>query len=121
MTLRVCLRLLVLAAILLAPVGRIGIAQAMAASATAGSPMAGHCAEMPAPPAHDQKGHQQKAPERTGEGMAVDCMTACAAMVAVPATFFAPPAAMLAPLSAPFQPGLAGIRPEAEPPPPRFS
>jgi len=69
MTPRACLRLLLLAALLLAPLGRIGIAQAMAAPAGAG-PMAGHCAEMPAAaPAHHGSGHHQKGPERDGEAM----------------------------------------------------
>jgi hypothetical protein len=42
-------------------------------------------------------------------------------MVTVPAPFFAPPPAAMADFSAPLLPNLAGIRPEAEPPPPRFS
>lgn len=121
MSLRACLRLLLLAAMFLAPIGRIGIAQAMAAPAATGSAMTGHCADMPTAPAHEQVGHHQKSPERSGEGVAVDCMTACAAMVAVPAPFFAPPPAAIAILSVPLLPDLAGIQPEADPPPPRFS
>jgi hypothetical protein len=121
MTLRACLRLLLLAAMFLAPIGRIGIAQAMAAPAATGTAMAGHCADMPAASAHEQGGHHQKSPERNGEGMAVDCMTACAAMVVVPAPFFAPPPSAVAILSVPLLPGLSGIQPEADPPPPRFS
>ena len=121
MSLRACLRLLLLAAMFLAPIGRIGIAQAMAAPAATVSAMAGHCADMPAAPAHHQSGPRQESPERKGDGMAVDCMTACAAMVAVPAPFFAPPPAAMTILSAPLLPDLAGIQPEAEPPPPRFS
>ena len=121
MTLRACLRLLLLAAMLFAPVGRAGIAQAMAAPAAAGTAMAGHCADMAATPVRHQGGHHQKLPERTGEGMAVDCMTACAAMIAVPTPFFAPPPGATARPAAAFLPGLAGIRPEADPPPPRRS
>ena len=119
MMLRACLRLLLLAAMLLAPIGRLGIAQAMAAPGATGGAMAGHCADMPAAPA--PSGHHQKSPERSGEGMAVDCMTACAAMVAVPAPFFAPPPAVVAILSLPLLSSLTGIQPEADPPPPRFS
>ena len=121
MSLRACLRLLLLGAMFLAPIGRIGIARAMVSPAGTGSAMAGHCADMPAAPAHHPGGHHQKSPERHGEGVAVDCMTACAAMVAVPAPFFAPPPPAVAILSAPLLPGLAGIQPEADPPPPRFS
>ena len=121
MTPRACLRLLLLAALLLAPLGRIGIAQAMAAPAGAG-PMAGHCAEMPAAaPAHHGSGHHQKAPDRDGEAMAVDCMIACAAMAVAPDPFVAPPPGAVAVPSLSFLPGLTGIRPEADPPPPRFS
>src|SRR6476661_7280848 len=121
MSLRACLRLLLLAAMFLAPIGRLGIAQAMAAPAAMGNATTGHCADMPAAPAPHQGGPHQKSPERNGEGMAVDCMTACAAMVAVPAPFFAPPPAAMAIHSVPLLPDLAGIQPEADPPPPRFS
>lgn len=121
MTTRACLRLLLLAAMLLAPLGRIGIAQAMAAPAAAGTAMAGHCADMPRPSADRQDGHHRKDPGRSGEEVVIDCMTACAAMVAVPTPFFAPPPAAMALLSVPFLPGLAGIQPEADPPPPRRS
>lgn len=111
------LRLLLLAVMLLAPLGRIGVAQAMAVPAEAPAAMAGHCADMPAPPA----GHHRQAPAPGDERKAVDCMIACAAMTTAPAPFVAPapPAAALPTaflLSSP-----AGIRPEAEPPPPRFS
>ena len=114
------LRLLLLAALLLAPVGRMGIAQAMARPADAPAAMAGHCADMPDTAHHGGNGHEQ-APQPGGEGKAVDCMIACAAMTTAAAPFVAP-----APL-AETQPGTlvlfspAGIRPEADPPPPRRS
>ena len=118
---RACLRLLLLAAMLLAPLGRIGIAQAMAMPAP-GAAMMGHCADMPAAaPAHHQGDRHQNPPQKDGERMAVDCMIACAAMAPAPAPLVAPP-----PVAA-FVPGatiltsLTGIRPEADPPPPRFS
>jgi hypothetical protein len=115
------LRLLLLAAMLLAPLGRIGVAQAMAAPATAPPAMAGHCADSPAAaPAHHGGGHEQ-APQQDNERRAVDCMIACAAMTTTPAPFVAPapPAASLP--GAPLLSSLTGIRPEAEPPPPRRS
>ena len=119
MTLRACLRLLLFAALLLAPVGRIGLAQAMAAPA--GAAMA-HCAGMPAAaPAHHSGMPAQKAPGRDGERMAVDCMTACAAMAPAPAPFVAPPPAATTLPAIPVLFSLTGIRPEADPPPPRFS
>lgn len=116
MTLRAGLRLLLLAAMLLAPLGRIGIAQAMAAPSASGMAMA-HCAGMPAPAA----GHHRQAPAR-GEKMAVDCMTACAALAALPAPAIAPPLPVRAaappplPVAAP-----RGLHPDAELPPPRLS
>ena len=121
MSLRACLRLLLLAAMFLAPIGRIGLAQALAAPAATANAMAGHCADMPVAAVHHRGGQHEQVPARTGDGIAVDCMTACAAMVAVPAPVFAPPPAAMAILSVPLLPDLAGIRPEAEPPPPRFS
>ena len=120
MTPRACLRLLLLAAMLLAPLGRIGVAQAMAAP-TGASVMAGHCAEMPAAPSHHQGNHHQKAPAQDHEGMAVDCMIACAAMAAAPEPFVAPPPGAVALPAATFLSSLTGIQPEADPPPPRIS
>ena len=116
MSLRACLRLLLLAAMLLAPLGRIGVAQAMAAPAATGMATA-HCADMPAP----APGHHQKAPAPESERMGVDCMTACAAMTTAPAPFVMPPPAAVAPPAASFLASLSGIQPEADPPPPRFS
>ncbi len=109
------LRLFLLATMLLAPLGRIGIAQAMAAPAEAPATMAGHCAEMPAPPA----GHHQKAPRQGDEKKAIDCMIACAAMTTAPAPFVAPTPVAEARPGAPLPCSLTGIRPEADPPPPR--
>ena len=104
------LRLLLLLALMLAPFGRIGMAEARAASATVASE---HCAGMPA--------HGEERP--TDEDMAVDCMVACAALAAIPAPFAAPspPApANAAPVPLP-QVALGGLLPDAELPPPRLS
>lgn len=120
-TLRACLRLLLLAALLLAPISRIGIAQAMPAPAGAGAAMA-HCAGMPtAAAAHHQGSPHHKAPAPDGERMAVDCMTACAAMAVAPAPFVAPPTVSTTLPATSFLSSLTGIRPEADPPPPRRS
>ena len=122
MTARPFLRLLLLAAMLLAPLGRMGIAQAMAAPASAPAAMAGHCADMPAAsPAHRTARHHQNGPQQNDERMAVDCMIACAAMTSAPAMFFAPPPAPAAMPGTLLPASLTGIRPEAEPPPPRHS
>ena len=119
MTLRACLRLLLFAALLLAPVGRIGVARAMAAPDSAAMT---HCAGMPAAAAGHHAGMpQKKAPSHDGERMAVDCMTACAAMAPAPAPFVAPPPATTTLPAIPVLFSLTGIRPEADPPPPRFS
>src|SRR5689334_10471007 len=104
------LRLLLLAALLLAPVGRIGLAQAMAAPADAPSAMAGHCAEMPAPTPH--RGHHGQAPKQDDERKAVDCMIACAAMAPAPAPFVAPRPVAAALPATPLLSSLTGIRPE---------
>jgi hypothetical protein len=112
---------MLLAAMLLAPVGRIGIAQAMAAPAGAPAIMAGHCAGMPGAASAQQKGHHQQAPQKDDERMAVDCMIACAAMATGPAPFVAPPRAPAALAGATLPSNLTGIRPGADPPPPRSS
>jgi hypothetical protein len=97
--------LFVLIALAIAPFGRIGASQANAGHAPMA--MTAHCAGQPMP--DGDKGHRT----------AVDCMIACAAMAPAPAPFALPPPALAA---APFglkSTPLSGIRPEADPPPPR--
>ena len=105
MTARRLLSLLVLAGLMLAPLGRIGIAQAQAAPAA----MATHCAGDPAP-ARDRR-----------EGQAVDCMIACAAVAPACAILLAPPAASESQPEATPLSLRAGLTPAAETPPPRLS
>ena len=105
MRFRRALQLLVLVALMLAPFGRIGMTEAQAMPRL----MAAHCGDRPMP--GPIKGH----------AMSVDCTIACAAM-APPAVsgFTPPPAAATVPAAAPVS-FLAGVRPEADPPPPRLS
>jgi len=98
------LQLFVLAALLVAPFGRIGLAQAMHQQPTA---MTSHCAGQPAP---TQDRHEK---------MALDCTIACAAIAVAAAPFDLPPPAPAAIASAAPACPLSGIRPEADPPPPR--
>ena len=106
MSRRRLVQLFVLAALVLAPFGRIGIAQAMAGH-DAPRAMMSHCAGQPVP--EQGKGHR----------MAIDCMIACAAMAPAAAPFVLPPPAPKAtPLVGPAA-ILSGIRPAADPPPPR--
>jgi hypothetical protein len=102
------LRLLLLAALMLASAGRIGMAEAAAAPVAA----AGHCADMP--------GHKPAPAPAGHEG--IDCMIACAALAAMPEPFVvtAPVAAEPLPIAACFS-DPTGISPEAELRPPRFS
>lgn len=103
------LRFLVLLALVVAPFGRIGIAQAMAMPHQMPSAMASHCAGQPMPDRDKD------------ERVAVDCMIACAVMAPPSAPLFAPPpAAESVPAAVPVF-FLSGIQPEADPPPPRFS
>lgn len=105
MRFRRALQLLVLAALMLAPFGRIGLAEARAMPQM----MAAHCGDRPMP--GPVKGH----------AMSVDCTIACAAMAPPAASGFTPPpAAATVPAAAPVS-FLAGVRPEADPPPPRLS
>lgn len=117
---RATLRLLLLAVMLLAPLGRMGLAQAMAAPAEAPRAMTGHCADMPAPAHHGGSRHG-KAPQPGDEGKAVDCMIACAAMTTATDPFIAPAPPVEAMAGALLLSNPTGIRPEAEPPPPRRS
>jgi hypothetical protein len=101
-TRRRLVQLLVLIALAAAPFGRIGASQAMT-----GHAMTAHCAGQPMPAG--DKGHR----------MAVDCMIACAAMAPAPAPFALPPPLLASvPIGLPLS-RLSGIRPEADPPPPR--
>jgi hypothetical protein len=110
-TARRILHLLVLAGLVLAPFGRIGLAQAHALAMPHAAPatMPSHCSGEPAPSPDQDKSDR------------IDCMTACAAIAAPVGPVFAPPPAcgMARVALAAF--ALAGIRPEAEPPPPRIS
>jgi hypothetical protein len=108
MALRRLLPFLILA-LMLAPMGRMGMAEAAPAHAMA-MQSGGHCPDMPAPAG---------APDR--DGMGIDCAIACAAMHAAAAPFVVPALAVpdaLRPVTISHR---AGIRPEAEPPPPRRS
>lgn len=111
MSLSAGLRLLLLAALLLAPVGRIGMAEAMT----------GHCGTM-SMAAAQHGGSKHESPVRQHDRMASLCLTACAAIAALPA----PVAAMPLPVSvtAPLplrQLSPRGLHPDAELPPPRLS
>ena len=108
MTLRRLLPFLTLLALMLAPLGRPGVAEA-AAPAHAMATMPSHCSDMPAPSKNEPA------------GMAIDCMMACAAVT--PPTAAALPAAMAgvaAPEAVPPS-AYVGITPGSDPPPPRLS
>jgi hypothetical protein len=110
--LRFCLRLLLLAAMLLAPVGRIGMAEA-----------AGRCGGMPAMAPVSHAGMQHRgAPKQDNERQSVDCLIACAAIAALPTPMVAPLSLTRAAAPRPL-PTFAprGLHPDAELPPPRLS
>ena len=104
-TARFLLHLLVLAGLVLAPFGRVGLALAQAAPAA----MTAHCAGDPAPVPDQDKSDR------------VDCTAACAAIAAPVGPVFVPPPACGMARVALAALARAGIRPEAEPPPPRIS
>ena len=109
MSLRRLLPILALA-LMLAPFGRMGLAEARATPDQVALQTAGHCAEQPLP---------SGAPDH--ERMGIDCMIACAAMHMAAQSFVAP--LQIAPRTPEpaVQVHLSSIRPEAEPPPPRRS
>lgn len=98
---------LALVATLIGPFGRLGMAEA-AAMPTHAMPMAmaGHCEDVPA----SEPGHPAKQ---------IDCMIACAVVLAAASPELNRTAEPLD-LPRPAAPeAFTGIRPEAEPPPPR--
>lgn len=103
------LTLFALLALLAAPFGRIGAAEASAMPGH-GAAGAGHCEGMPMPE-----------PASGDERGAIDCMIACAAIAAAdaPALDSVQAAPGVEAHRAPA--AFAGLSPESEPPPPRFS
>lgn len=118
MPLKQLVRLLTLFALLLAPLGMLGGASAMAAAPSAdASAGSGHCAEMAA--THDQA-PDKRTPAKSLECL-MDCMVLCSGMPSVSVQLVEQmppePMAMLAARSAPVR----GLTPQAEPRPPQFS
>lgn len=109
MTLRSLTPLFVLLALLAAPFGRMGMAEAAMPHHAAPMAMSGHCADMPTP----EPGKPAKA--------AIDCMMACAAVTTESSAEMIH--AALDPVVAAPRPllSLHGIQPEAADPPPRRS
>ncbi len=117
--LRRLLPLLALLALMLAPFGRVGMAEAaMPAHDVAAqdlvpeglaAAMPSHCADMPAPAEHEPA------------DMAIDCMIACAVMTPPAAPALPVVAPVLAPPEAATPSAVVGITTESETPPPRHS
>ena len=109
MSFRRLLPLLALVALLVAPFGRMAAAEAMAMPRHAAVAMAGHCDDMPAPGQHE-----------SGKA-AIDCLTACAVMTPADAPALAAEAPLRAVPAESTPLPISGLRPESDPPPPRFS
>ncbi len=118
------LPLLTLLALMLAPFGRVGMAEAAMPAhdvsaqdlvpeqdlAAAKSPaMSSHCADMPAPAEHEPA------------DLAIDCMIACAVMTPSAAPALPVVAPVLATPESAAPSAVVGITTESEPPPPRHS
>ena len=110
MKLRRLFPLLILLALVVAPIGRVAAAEAMATAHQPAAAMAGHCQDMPAPDPD----------ERSGKA-SIDCRVACAAIATAEAYVFAGGSFAASPQDGVVLPGFAGLHPEAEPPPPRLS
>ena len=101
-------QLLVLLALLLAPAGMLGSHAAMAMPHQAAASALDHCTK-------------EQAPSGTDRQAMLDCALACTAMpAAAPQIARAVPVLQPLPVSVPEAP-IAGHRPEAATPPPRFS
>lgn len=109
MTLRRLLPLFTLVALMIAPFGRMGMAEAAMPQHAAPMAMPGHCEDMPTP----ASGKPSKA--------AIDCMIACAAVATQSAAELV--YAVSDPITVAPRPlfSLDGIEPEAADPPPRVS
>ena len=118
MSFRRFLPLLALLALLVAPFGRAGMAEATAMPGHgAAVAVAPHCAEMAGMAAPDDGTPDKKAADR---GM-IDCMIACAALTPAVSATIVPTSSSTATLEAPRLPCFDGTQPEAEVPPPRIS
>lgn len=117
MLLKHSLRLLMLVALLIAPLGMLGGESIAAVPAAGQSASSGHCEEMAASP-ESVPDHQ--APTKSADCL-LDCMVLCSGMPSMPVQLAEPmphaPLPMAFPPSAP----MGGLTPQAEPRPPRSS
>ncbi len=113
MRLRAFLRLFVLAAMLIAPIGMVGGHAAMAAPQAPQASASGHCADM--------AGSHQQAPADKVPGKSIDCMIACACVPSPGVQLADPPLPVAAPEPAMIVALADGLNPAADPPPPRLS
>ena len=109
MSFRRILPLFAMLALLIAPFGRMAAAEAMAMPHHAPEAVASHCA-----------GESEPDGDKS-EPSAIDCLIACAAMAPAAAMSFTPLAAPTGLHGALPVAAYAGVRHEADPPPPRFS
>ena len=103
------LPLLAMLAMLFAPFGRMGSAEAMAAPAHHIGAGAAHCPEMPVPD------------EQNSGPAAIDCAIACAVVAPPVAPALAPAPRLVQPQAVSFLATFSGLNPAADPPPPRLS
>lgn len=108
MALRRLLPFLTLLALMLAPLGRPGVAEA-AVPAHAMATMPSHCSDTQMPADHEPA------------GMAIDCMMVCAAVTPAAATDLPVTIAGIAAPDAVPPSAYVGITPGSDPPPPRLS
>ena len=112
MRLRALIRLFVLVAMLIAPIGMVGSHAAMAAP-HAPQAASSHCADM--------AGSHEQAPADKAPGKSIDCMIACACVPSPGVRLADPPLAVTGPEPAMIVALAGGLNPAADPPPPRFS
>ena len=97
-------------ALLLAPFGRVAAAELQSAPHHQVMQAASHCPDQPQPGGGSDRGK-----------MAIDCMIACAAMAPAADPFVIPPLSALGLPASAATSTYVGIRPEADPPPPRLA
>lgn len=105
------LRLLLLIALMLAPVGMVARHAAMAAPPAKAVDLSAHCADVAG--GHDEMGGDEV------PGMSVDCMLACACIPPTGSPGLATKFLSQTPLALPTASLVSGHGPQADPPPPR--
>lgn len=111
------LRLLMLVALLIAPLGMLGGTSVAASPVAEQGASGGHCEEMAA---SHEKAPDRQAPSKSADCL-LDCMVLCSGMPSMPVQLAEPMPRAALPMAVPPSAAMSGLTPQAEPRPPRVS